>query len=166
MVFFEPWIDLVALLSLGSSLIALAVAFLLAIIVLLAPAGNSEMKNISKAIRQGAIAFLTVEYISLSLFVFIMFVLISVLINWKTGVCYFLGSLCAAISGAIGMIISTYANTRTTAAAETSMSKALRVAFNSGSVMVRINVLIYNCMLGSFCCWMWTFWTLHHILDI
>lgn len=138
MVLFEPWIELVALTTLGCSLVALLVSICLVVFVLIAPAGNDKMQEICKAIRQGAIAFLTVEYISLSLFVLVMFVLISVLIHWKTGLCYFLGALCAAISGAIGMIVSTFANTRTTAAADTSMSKALRVAFNSGSVMVNV----------------------------
>lgn len=129
-------IDFIGLITLGSSLISLIVAICLTIIILVSPSGTEEMKKISKAIQQGSIAFLTVEYIALTAFVIIMFILITVFIEWRTGICYLVGAILSAISGAIGMLISTYSNVRTAVAAEKSIYNALRIAFNSGSVMV------------------------------
>jgi len=49
---------------------------------------------------------------------------------------YAVGAITSATCGFIGMMIATYSNGRTAAAAEQGLDKALRVSFNSGSVMV------------------------------
>ena len=51
------------------------------------------------------------------------------------GLSFILGAVCSALAGFIGMRVATKANTRTTAAARTSLGKALEVAFAGGSVM-------------------------------
>jgi K(+)-stimulated pyrophosphate-energized sodium pump len=138
MALFEPTIEVVGLVTLGCALVSLFVTTLLIILNILAPNGDQKMRDISKAIQQGALAFITVEYITLFVFVIVMVIVISTLVNWQTGVCYIVGAVISAISGAVGMLISTISNVRTTAAAEKSMYNALRIAFNSGSVMVSI----------------------------
>ena len=65
----------------------------------------------------------------------ILYVLISAAVHWKTGICYICGAVTSAICGYIGMTISTISNVKTAAAAEHGLNQALRVAFNSGSVM-------------------------------
>ncbi len=52
-----------------------------------------------------------------------------------TALCFVVGALCSVIAGFVGMRTATTANVRTTEAARTSISDALRVAFSSGAVM-------------------------------
>ena len=53
----------------------------------------------------------------------------------KTSISYLVGALGSAIAGFVGMAIATRANTRTAVKAAEGLNPALRVAFNSGSVM-------------------------------
>lgn len=121
--------------SLGAALLALLVAIFLVVIIMIQPAGDEKMKEISKAIRNGAMAFLGFEYLLLLAFAIILFIIIAVLINWETGINYLVGTICSAVAGAIGMFISCSSNARTAEAAKKGMSAALRTSFNSGSVM-------------------------------
>jgi len=100
-----------------------------------APKGTEIAEKISKAIRIGADAFITLEYKWLTIMVCILFVLIAAAVNWRTGICYLVGAIVSALCGYLGMKISTYANVKTAAAAEKGLNDALSVAFNSGSVM-------------------------------
>ena len=52
-----------------------------------------------------------------------------------TALCFLVGALCSVLAGFIGMRTATMANVRTTEAARTSISDALKVSFGSGSVM-------------------------------
>lgn len=88
-----------------------------------------------EAIQDGARAFLRVEYSYLAMFLLALFVLVAAAIDWRTGICYLVGASLSALCGYIGMMISTHANGRTAFAAELGLNDALRVAFNSGSVM-------------------------------
>ena len=66
-----------------------------------------------------------------------------VLIDWhtleesvpKTAISYLAGTICSASAGLIGMQVAVRANVRTAAAAMHGLNPALRVAFNSGTVM-------------------------------
>src|SRR5690606_17165786 len=78
--------------SLGAALLALLCATILAVLVIIQPAGDEKMKEISAAIRQGAMAFLGFEYLLLTVFAVVLFILVSVLIDWRTGICYLLGA--------------------------------------------------------------------------
>lgn len=103
--------------------------------------GGEKMANIAKNIADGAMAFLKAEYKVLSVFV----IAVAVLLIFKgnseaesTGfvaLSFVVGALMSALAGFIGMRIATKANVRTTHAAETSLNKALEVAFSGGSVM-------------------------------
>ncbi|MGM0438512.1 MAG: sodium-translocating pyrophosphatase, partial [Bacillota bacterium] len=84
-----------------------------------------------------AMAFLSSEYKILSIFVLIVAIIMSLVPNlgWQTGISFVLGALFSGLAGFIGMQIATNSNARTTHAAESSLNKALDVAFSGGSVM-------------------------------
>lgn len=103
--------------------------------------GNDKMKEISKHIAEGAMAFLKAEWKVLTYFVIIMAILLAYMAttnpssHWSIAFSFIIGAVCSAIAGYIGMRVATKANTRTAHAARTSLSKALSVSFTGGSVM-------------------------------
>ena len=100
--------------------------------------GTERMQRIAALIRSGAMAFLKTEYTVLAGFVGVMFLVLVTLLpgdSLLTGVAFLAGAVLSAAAGWIGMRTATAAAVRTTHAATTSLSSALRVAFSSGAVM-------------------------------
>ena len=103
--------------------------------------GNEKMQQISKSIKEGALAFLAAEYRLLLIFVVIasaLLFLISTLVDttsWFIVPAFIIGAFFSALAGNIGMRIATDANARTAEAAKTSLPQALKVSFNGGTVM-------------------------------
>ena len=116
---------------------ALALLFALALtrLVLKEDQGTDAMKEIGKAVQEGASAFLGREYRTLAIFVVIVTVVLALFIDPETAVAYVVGAICSAGTGYIGMSIAVRANTRTASAAMRGLNPGLRVAFNSGAVM-------------------------------
>lgn len=104
-------------------------------------AGSEKMQGISKAIKEGALAFLGAEYRLLLIFVVIAAIalgVISMLVDtthWIIIVAFIVGAFASALAGNIGMRIATEANARTAEAAKTSLPQALKVSFGGGTVM-------------------------------
>ncbi|MDD1772534.1 MAG: sodium-translocating pyrophosphatase [Methanomassiliicoccales archaeon] len=96
--------------------------------------GTPEMKAISDAIREGAMAYLARQYKTIAIFSIILGVLIAIGINWLTGVAFLLGAFFSALSGYIGMYVSVNANIRTASAARRTMNEALLTSFRGGAV--------------------------------
>jgi K(+)-stimulated pyrophosphate-energized sodium pump len=123
-----------------SAVIALIFAFLKSTSVSKADAGTEEMQTIAGRIADGARAFLVAEYKVLAIFVVVVAVLLAV-VNSGEGkspliaAAFVLGAVASGAAGWIGMMVATKANVRTTAAARTSLPKALKVAFDGGTVM-------------------------------
>ncbi len=118
-----------------AGVIALIFAGYFASLVMKHSPGNQTMQEISKAIQEGAMAFLTREYKVLSFFVLFMAILLFVFINPFTAVAFIGGAILSATAGFIGLTIATRANTRTTNAAKEGVAQALNVAFRGGAVM-------------------------------
>jgi K(+)-stimulated pyrophosphate-energized sodium pump len=102
--------------------------------------GTQKMQQIAARITEGAMAFLRAEYRVLGIFVICVAILLAVTANNETSsplvaLSFILGAFASALAGFIGMRVATKANVRTTAAARTSLGKALEVAFTGGSVM-------------------------------
>ena len=99
--------------------------------------GNERMKEIAKAIAEGAEAFLFAEYRILLFFVCSLFLCIGFgTRSWLSAVAFVFGALLSTLAGYFGMRSATSANVRTAEAARQSgMKKALSVAFSGGSVM-------------------------------
>jgi len=122
-------------------LIGLVYMFILQSWVIKQDTGNDKMRFIADAIADGAMAFLKAEYRVLAIFVAVA----SGLLFWLSTqvetshplivLAFIIGAVFSAAAGNMGMRIATKANVRTTQAARTSLSKALKVSFNGGSVM-------------------------------
>lgn len=103
--------------------------------------GDDKMQEISKSIKEGALAFLSAEYRLLLIFVVIasiaLFAISQIVdtTHWLIIPSFILGAFFSALAGNIGMRIATEANARTAEAAKTSLPKALQVSFGGGTVM-------------------------------
>ena len=103
--------------------------------------GTDRMKEISRHIAEGAMAFLKAEWKILGYFVVIVALLLGFMAStnphshWAIAISFILGAVLSATAGYIGMRVATKANVRTAHAARTSLSKALKVSFTGGSVM-------------------------------
>jgi K(+)-stimulated pyrophosphate-energized sodium pump len=110
-------------------------------------AGDEKMQNLAGKIAKGAMAFLRAEWRVLSIFALIAAALLAYsgtvkMVNgvhihshWIIAIAFLIGAFLSALAGYFGMRIATKANVRTTQAARTSLSKALSVSFNGGTVM-------------------------------
>jgi K(+)-stimulated pyrophosphate-energized sodium pump len=99
--------------------------------------GNEKMREISHAIRQGAMAFLRREFTTLAVFTVVVFIILAVFIEPRpfVGIAYVCGTFTSALAGWLGMNIATLANSRTANAAIGSWARGLKIAFSSGAVM-------------------------------
>ena len=95
-----------------------------------------KVEEITSAIREGAMAFLSAEYKILIVFVIVVAAALGIFISVPTAIAFVLGAITSAIAGNAGMRIATKANGRTAIAAkEGGLAKALDVAFSGGAVM-------------------------------
>ncbi|MDP2729477.1 MAG: sodium-translocating pyrophosphatase [Dehalococcoidales bacterium] len=103
--------------------------------------GNERVREICRAIQEGAMAFIHREYRTEIIVVIIITLILGVLgfvspaLGWKPAVAFIFGALCSLGAGYAGLNIAIRANGRTTTAAEKSLNQGLRVAFRSGAVM-------------------------------
>lgn len=119
-----------------AGLIALLFAFYTAHYISKKDPGTDKMKEIAQAIATGAKAFLFSEYKILIVFSVVLFVVIALVINLPTALCFIIGALFSTLAGYFGMTVATKANVRTAnAAKERGMNKALKIAFSGGAVM-------------------------------
>ncbi len=109
-------------------------AAILAGIVNGAPAGNEKMREIADAIREGAIAYLNRQLITMSLTGVVIFVIILWGIDMKTAIGFLVGAVASFIAGYVGMRVSVLANVRTAEAARNGLAAGLSMAFKGGAV--------------------------------
>lgn len=120
---------------------AIIFAVILAVGIVKKPEGSDKMIEIAAAVRQGADAFLRRQYISIGIFMIVVFGLLflvygtSTTIDLLTPVAFLTGGLSSGFAGFIGMKIATRSNARTAFAAQDSLNNGLQVAFSSGTVM-------------------------------
>jgi K(+)-stimulated pyrophosphate-energized sodium pump len=133
---------------LGVSLVALLFAYYLVREVLAAPEGTDKMKEIARAIQEGARAYLSRQFRTVGIFLAIIGVgLFFVLpapenaahseLSIKLGrsLAFVLGAGFSAITGYAGMWLAVRANVRTAnAARESGLRRALKIAFRAGGV--------------------------------
>jgi len=125
------------------ALLALAVAGLLVREVLAASEGTENMKTIAAAVQEGAAAYLSRQFRTLSIFAvivfFVLFLLPADTTNEKIGrsIFFLVGAVFSAVTGYVGMWLAVRANVRVASAAREGASgepKAMRIAFRTGGV--------------------------------
>jgi K(+)-stimulated pyrophosphate-energized sodium pump len=130
------------------SLLALAFAYYLVREVLAAPEGTEKMKEIARAIQEGARAYLSRQFRTVGIFIALLTIgLFFVLpapanaehsdLSIKLGrsLAFILGAGFSAITGYAGMWLAVRANVRTAnAARESGLRRALKIAFRAGGV--------------------------------
>lgn len=121
---------------LGGAVLAIIYGLVLIEKVLKLPEGNDKMKEIAKAIQDGAKAYLNRQYKTVAMVAAALFIIIGLVpsLGWTTAIAFLIGAFLSALTGYIGMNVSVRANVRTTEAARGGMQKALTVAFQGGSV--------------------------------
>ena len=123
------------LLALGSGIVSIIVALLVAWRVNKRPRGNPKMNEIADAIRTGAYAFLKRQYKTIAIIGVIIAVLLFFLSGWQTSTAFILGVFASLLAGLLGMDVATRANIRTAQAATISLNGAIRTSYMGGLVM-------------------------------
>ncbi len=100
-------------------------------------AGSEKIQEVSRAIREGAMAFIGREYRTLAIAVIVIAIILGVIpaLGWRVSVAFLFGAVCSMGAGYAGMSVAVRANGRTCAAAQKGLNQGLRVAFRSGAVM-------------------------------
>ena len=104
--------------------------------------GDENMLELATHIANGAMAFLKAEWKVMTYFA----IIAAALLAWSgmsesadshpiIALAFIIGAFLSALAGYFGMNIATKSNVRTTQAARTSLSKALKVSFTGGTVM-------------------------------
>ena len=123
------------------ALLALAVAGWLVREVLAADQGTEKMREISRAVQEGAAAYLRRQFRTLGVFVVIIFFVLLLLpadgtgVRWGRSIFFVIGALFSALTGFTGMSLTVRGNLRVAAAARESGERhAMRIAFRTGGV--------------------------------
>jgi len=96
--------------------------------------GNERMVGISKAVQEGASAYLRRQYTTIGLVGVVLFVVLIPLQSIAVAIGFALGGLLSAAAGFIGMNVSVRANTRVAEASRGGVSRGLDVAFRGGAI--------------------------------
>jgi K(+)-stimulated pyrophosphate-energized sodium pump len=143
-------------LALLSGILGLVIALYMARYVLKQPEGSNKVKEISAAIKEGALAFIGREYRILAIFVVAVTIILGLVpaLGWLVSIAFVFGAICSGLAGFIGMSIAIRANSRTATAAQVSLNHGLRVSFRAGAVMgmsvVAIGIIGLSIMYFAF----------------
>src|SRR5438552_7392248 len=131
--FFNDHAVLFALICAG---VAIVYGILLTVWLLRRPEGNERMREISRAVQEGAAAYLKRQYLSIAAVSVVPFLLLGFYhkLGWGTAIGFLVGAILSASAGFIGMNVAVRSNARTAEAARGGLKPALNVAFRAGSV--------------------------------
>lgn len=96
--------------------------------------GSEKMREIAKAIREGAMAYLARQFKAAAIFTALLAILISLTLGFGVAAAFLLGAVFSATAGYIGMWIAVRANVRTANNSQKGLNPALQTAFGAGTV--------------------------------
>jgi K(+)-stimulated pyrophosphate-energized sodium pump len=116
--------------------VAIAYGIGLTVWLLRLPDGNDRMREIAKAVQEGAAAYLKRQYLTITAVSIVPFLLLGLYdkLGWGTAFGFLVGAILSAAAGFIGMNVAVRSNVRTAEAARHGLKPALNVAFRAGTV--------------------------------
>ncbi len=123
-----------------ASFLSIGYALFAASYVLSKDDGNERMKEIAKAIQEGARAFLSREYKTIAIVAIVIFAILWALglkskhFGFLTAIGYLTGAILSGLAGFIGMFVAVRTNVKTAEMAKNGLARALNLAFRGGSV--------------------------------
>ena len=96
--------------------------------------GNQEMQDISRAVQEGASAYLNRQYSIIGVVAVVLTILLAIALDIETAIGFAIGGIFSGAAGYIGMNVSVRANARVAESARGGVSKALDVAFKGGAI--------------------------------
>jgi len=119
--------------------------------------GSDKLKQIGKAVSDGAMAYLAKQFKVVIPFMLVLAVVIALTLGVGMAATFVLGGTFSAIIGYVGMWIAVKANVRTANAAIKGLNPALRVAFGAGTVNGMLVVGLG--LLGVSLVYMWSYFS-------
>jgi K(+)-stimulated pyrophosphate-energized sodium pump len=98
--------------------------------------GTERMQEISRAVQEGASAYLRRQYTTIAGVAAVLFLVIGFWndLGWATAFGFLVGAVLSAAAGFIGMNVAVRANTRVAEGAKTGVARAFNIAFRAGAV--------------------------------
>src|SRR3989339_1450909 len=115
------------------SLFAIAFVWFMASQIRKAPVAGGKAIEITSAVQEGAMSYLKRQYKTISIVGVIIFIALFFM-GWKIAIGFLIGAVLSGLSGFIGMIVSTQANTRVAESAKKGLAKALDISFKGGLI--------------------------------
>jgi K(+)-stimulated pyrophosphate-energized sodium pump len=126
----------ITLFSLAAGLVGVMYALATAAWIMRQNSGTDRMRQISDAVKEGAVAFLNREYKTVAIVAVVVFAIIFAVpkLGMWAAIGFLVGTIGSALAGYIGMMVTVRSNVRTAEAAKSGLQKALSLAFKGGSV--------------------------------
>jgi len=140
------------------SLFAIAFVFYLVTKINKMPVAKGKAIEITKAVQEGAMSYLKRQYKTIGMVAVVLFFAIWIFFGFQSGawvgfgmaLSFLIGAFLSGLSGFVGMLISTQANTRVAESARKGMGVALDLAFKCGLVtgllVVSFGLLAVSCV--------------------
>ncbi|MDX6483017.1 MAG: K(+)-stimulated pyrophosphate-energized sodium pump [Gaiellaceae bacterium] len=122
--------------ALACGVVAVAYGLYLTFWIMQQPQGSERMREIAKAVQEGAAAYLKRQYTTIAAVSIVPFLVLGLYnkLGWGAAFGFLIGALLSAAAGFIGMNVAVRSNVRTAEAAKSGLKPALNVAFRAGSV--------------------------------